>query len=31
MASPSTSADVVAPPQVSDSDNYLTHEKDFLS
>ena len=31
MASPSTTADVVAPPQVSDSDNYLTHEKGFLS
>jgi len=31
MASPSTTADVVAPPRSPDSDNYLTHEKGFLS
>src|SRR3954471_11016586 len=31
MASPSTTADVVAPPPSPASDNYLTHEKGFLS
>src|SRR5262249_55914458 len=31
MASPSTTADVVAPPRTPDSDNYLTHDKGFLS
>jgi cytochrome c oxidase subunit 1 len=31
MTSPSTTADVLAPPKGSGSDNYLTHEKGFLS
>jgi len=31
MASPSTTADVVATPRSSDSDNYLTHDKGILS
>src|SRR6187397_820071 len=31
MASPSTTADLVAPRPSPDSDNYLTHEKGFLS
>jgi cytochrome c oxidase subunit I len=31
MTSPSTTADVLAPPTGSGSDNYLTHEKGFLS
>ena len=31
MASPSTTADVVAAPKSADSDNYLTHDKGFLS
>jgi cytochrome c oxidase subunit 1 len=31
MASPSTTADVVVAPRSSDSDNYLTHDKGFLS
>jgi len=31
MASPSTTADLVAPQPRPDSDNYLTHEKGFLS
>jgi cytochrome c oxidase subunit 1 len=31
MASPSTTADVVAAPRSAESDNYLTHDKGFLS
>jgi len=31
MASPSTTADVLAPPESAGSDNYLTHDKGFLS
>jgi cytochrome c oxidase subunit 1 len=31
MTSPSTTADVLAPPKGAGSDNYLTHEKGFLS
>ncbi len=31
MTSPSTTADVVAPPESAGSDNYLVHDKGFLS
>jgi cytochrome c oxidase subunit 1 len=31
MASPSTTADVIAPPTLRAEDNYLTHEKGFIS